>query len=220
MEPVFAAVVEALLPIPPPVVLAPVFREPPTDDERAIGARIFEFNPTLELVLYTIPVPVLGFGRAMPVVEVDAEVDNDKDGDDGLDKTPNSLVDQGDSNGDVGEDPFPCKAELDGVRKDEREPEGERARTDGTGTAGLSPVVPLVNPAWRGSCNGRTTVEDDDAAAAAAEDEAGVVAIDEKALARGNAILVALAPAPPSILACDGILRPPAGKGGKDFSLS
>lgn len=97
--------------------------EIPDDIEElsTIGGRIL-----LELLLYTIPVPVRGFGLAIPVPTLFRS--GEGSGEEGTEAEAEL--------GEVGErvaDP------IDGVRRDPREAEDER--TEGTGTAGRSPTA-------------------------------------------------------------------------------
>lgn len=106
------------------------------EDGKANGARIFEFAP--ELDRYTIPVPVLGFGRAIP------------DDGAGVDDSDIDRLDSG-NGGERGE----RREDIDerDVKLKLVEEEEESGMIDGTGTAGLS--LPRAAAA-RGSCKGLT----------------------------------------------------------------
>jgi len=115
---------------PPPPLDTLAFETTDEDPESIIGARIFEPTP-YELVRYTIPVPVLGFGRRMPAMlplGITGEV--------GAEEVPGLIRD--------GRCLCSDENEAVGARSECKLARGELTVGDGTGTAGRSPATRVV----------------------------------------------------------------------------
>lgn len=163
---------------PPPTPPAPAPPTPDADPEaNTNGARIFDPIEVV-LVLYTIPVPVRGFGRTIPVFVSGI----------GVECIPGGR-------GEEGAETYPAEANLaelsEGVRSAPLELDDDRVRalgTDGTGTAARSPVGRAETPC-RGSCKGRGEEPTPSTAPARAFEVPEADDVDENVRARGKAYL-------------------------------
>ena len=168
--------IEGTPPPPPPPTAAPP--TPDADPEgNTNGARIFDPIEAV-LVLYTMPVPVRGFGRTIPVLVSDIGV---------------KFIPGG--RGEEGAELYPAEANFaelsEGVRSAPLEMDGDRVRAagiEGTGTAARSPVG-RAGAVCRGSCKGRGGEPAPSIAPARAWEVPEADDVDENVRARGKAYL-------------------------------